>query len=131
MNEITRYERLEQRQPRRRGAPAGTGGAKGPVALAVRGLLALCVISALCGGAAATEPAARPVASPAPAQASVPALKREYLRCDHVSSQRRLTLEASIYCGTVSEELMRREFDGDLDLMLAWRRAARQASIPE
>ena len=87
----------------------------------------LLTFGALFGGAAAADPAARQDTASGLAQAPVAALKEEYLRCDRVSARQRLALQAAIYCSAISEELLKREFHGDFDLLLAWWRAARQA----
>lgn len=128
MNEVATVERLEQCRPRRRGTLFGDMRSPRAVVFAVRGLLAF---AALYVGPAIAEPAARPVTSSGPAQESIPALKREYLRCALVSSQQRLTQEAGAHCSAVSGELLQREFDGDLDRLWAWWRAARHAPRPD
>lgn len=56
---------------------------------------------------------------------SVATLKGEYLRCDRVSSQRRLSPHAFAYCADVGEQLLAREFSGDVDRLLTWWRAER------
>ena len=123
MNQIAGDAR-PSRHPRRR--PDAIGGARTRRTV-LRAALALAALGSV---AAAAAPAGQ-VASATAAQPSVAALKREYLRCDRASSQVRLTLEAAAYCGAVSDELLRREFDGDLDLLLAWWRSARQATPPD
>jgi len=128
MNEITRDERLPRRPRGRRNAVGGDVMPKRAVALAARGLL---VLAALGSVVAQAGPGVAEGASPAPTQPSVIALKREYLRCDRAASQTRLTLAAAAYCGAVGDELLRREFAGDLDLLLAWWRSERQAPLPE
>ena len=131
MNEIARDNRLSRRPRRRRDAVGGTRTrtrTRRTILLAARALLAMAALGSVVAEAA---PAAGQVVSSAPARPSVAALKHEYLRCDRASSQARLTLEAAAYCGAVSDELLRREFDGDLDLLLAWWRSARQAPVPQ
>ena len=59
---------------------------------------------------------------------SIGALKSEYLRCEYIASQRRLSMHGLVFCKAVSDQLLKREFGGDLDLLLAWRSADRQAS---
>ena len=51
---------------------------------------------------------------------SIGALKREYVRCARISSQRRLSMHGRDFCSAVGEQLLRREFGGDVDLLLAW-----------
>jgi hypothetical protein len=58
---------------------------------------------------------------------SIEALKSEYLHCERVSSQRRLSLHGMAFCSAVSDQLLKREFGGDLDLLLVWWRGERQA----
>lgn len=123
MNQTGRDQRLRRQTARRRQSVLGEVGVRRTVAVAAQSMLAF---AALLGGPTPAQTVAEPVAFPALATASVPALKREYLRCDRVSSQHRLTLEAGAYCSAVSGELLKREFEDDLDLLLAWWRAARQ-----
>lgn len=59
---------------------------------------------------------------------SIEALKSEYLHCERVSSQRRLSMHGMAFCSAVSDQLLKREFGGDLDLLLVWWRGERQAS---
>lgn len=59
---------------------------------------------------------------------SVASLKSEYLQCEQVSSQRRLSMHGAAYCSAVGEQLLKRGFDGDLDRLLAWWRAERATS---
>jgi len=92
-----------------------------------RGLL---LVAAMAAGTADAQPAPGHD-SAAVAQAPVAALKREYLRCDRVASQQRLATEAALYCSAVSEELLKREFEGDLERLLAWWREARLASVSQ
>ena len=123
MNQIGRDERLENWNARSGGACA-----RRAAAWTLRGLLAF---AALCGSPAKSEPPARQVNSPALAQADVPALKSDYLRSDRASSQHRLPPEAAAHCSTIGEELLKREFDGGFDRLLAWWQVARQAPLPE
>jgi|SRR6476619_1207256 len=75
-----------------------------------------------------TAPVFEPSGGPLP---SIEALKREYLHCERISSQRRLSMHGMAFCGAVSDQLLKREFGGDLDLLLAWWRGERQASARE
>lgn len=127
MNEIARDERLDAHGSRAGSVWVGELRTSRCVALAIQGLLAF---AAPLAGPAAAEPA-RQSTSSLVAQASIPDLKREYLRCDRVSSRQRLAPEAGAYCSTVGAELLKREFDGDLDLLLVWWREARHAAVPE
>lgn len=54
---------------------------------------------------------------------SVEALKSSYLLCDRVTSGGRMDPATAIRCTQVSDALLRREFRGDFDLMIAWWRA--------
>lgn len=74
---------------------------------------------------AASDPAFQPSGGPLP---SIEALKSEYLHCASISSQRRLSMHGMAFCSAVSDQLLKREFRGDLDLLLAWWRGERQAS---
>jgi hypothetical protein len=56
---------------------------------------------------------------------SVATLKSEYVQCEQVSSQRKLSMHGAAYCSAVAEQLLKRGFDGDLDRLLAWWRAER------
>lgn len=96
--------------------------------LALQGLLA---VGALHGVAAAAEPAARQVGASALERAPVSALMSDYLRCDRLASRQRLPTEAAAYCIAVGDELLKREFDGDFDRLVAWWRGARQAPASE
>ena len=74
---------------------------------------------------AASEPATKQSGGPLP---SIGALKSEYLRCEYISSQRRLSMHGLAFCKTVSDQLLKREFGGDFDLLLVWLTTERQAS---
>lgn len=128
MNERGRVEYVARSPAHREGLPAEKLARSRTVAVAIQGALA---IATLCTGPAMAQPATRQFASSALAQAPVGALKRSYLQCDQVSSQERMTLAAAAYCSAVSDELLRREFRGDLDLMLAWWRSQRRAPTPD
>lgn len=128
MNEIRKGESLKQLNSRQCRALLGEVRAGRTVTLAIQGMLAF---AAFCSVPAAAQSAACHVSASELAKASVGALKRGYLRCDRASSEERLTLAAAVYCSAVSDELLRREFMGDLDLMLAWWRAARAAPTSE
>jgi len=67
----------------------------------------------------------QPTGGPLP---SIEALKSEYRHCERVSSQRRLSMHGMAFCGAVSDQLLKRGFAGDLDLLLVWSRGERQAS---
>ena len=58
---------------------------------------------------------------------SIDALKSEYLHCGRISSQRRLSMHGMAFCSAVSDQLLKREFGGDLDMLLAWWQGERQA----
>jgi hypothetical protein len=62
---------------------------------------------------------------------SIGALKSEYLRCEYISSQRRVSMHGLAFCKVVSDPLLKREFGGDFDLPLAWSSTERQASAKE
>ena len=61
-------------------------------------------------------------------------LKRVYLACDRASASGLLATREAMRCSIVHEELKKRVFDGDFDLMLAWwkeeREAARDRTAP-
>jgi len=72
--------------------------------------------------------------APAPAQApdrrhlasaSVEALQRAYLECDHIATHTLLDLASAAHCSMVGEELKHRVFDGDFERLIAWWRANR------
>lgn len=52
-------------------------------------------------------------------------LQDVYLRCADQSTERVLDVGEAVACGMVADTLMRRQFDGDLDAMLAWWRTHR------
>ncbi len=74
---------------------------------------------------APSEPATKQSGGPLP---SIGALKSEYLRCEYISSQRRLSMHGLAFCKAVSDQLLKREFGGDFDLLLAWWSTEHQAS---
>ena len=76
---------------------------------------------------ASSAPASQPGGRPPP---SIEALKNEYLHCERISSNRRLSMHGMAFCSAVSDQLLKREFGGDLDLLLMWWRGEWQASAP-
>ncbi len=52
-------------------------------------------------------------------------LKATFLRCDQESSQRVLDLGEAVPCAMAWDTLLKREFGGDVDALLAWWRAHR------
>ena len=60
--------------------------------------------------------------------ASVDALKREYLACDRSAMSGRLSSGGIMHCSMVYEELKRRAFGGDFDRLLAWSNSQQPAS---
>ncbi|MDR6536868.1 hypothetical protein [Variovorax soli] len=87
-------------------------------------------------GAAAAALVLMAAASPAPAQAPAPdrphlasasieALQRTYLECDHIATRTLLDLASAAHCSMVAEELKQRVFGGDFEQLLAWWRANR------
>jgi hypothetical protein len=52
-------------------------------------------------------------------------LKKDYLKCDRLSSSTLLDFETAAYCSTVNETLLARGFNGDFNEMLKWWRSAR------
>ena len=126
MKEIERDEHLPRCTSRAHGNEVPTAGRA--VVLAFQGLL---LVSAFCGVPAAAQPAVAHQSASAPMSLSVQRLKEEYLRCDRASSRQRLPSQAAIYCSTVSEELLQREFAGDFDRLLAWWREQRPVPVSE
>ena len=66
-------------------------------------------------------------AGPDFSQVPLDRLKAHYLACDHAATQSVLHPAAAAVCSAVAEALLQRGFDGDLDRLLAWWRAAREA----
>jgi hypothetical protein len=87
---------------------------------------------AIAAALAAVWPAVsgHPQQTPAPAP-SVEQLKRVYLDCDLLASQRMLDRLGMAHCSIVSEQLLKTGFDGDLDQLLAWWRQARLSPAPD
>ena len=81
-----------------------------------------------CSSSVPAQASEEQAASDARQRPSVAALKSEYLQCEQVSSQRRLSMHGAAYCSSVGEQLLRRGFDGDLNRLLAWWRAERATS---
>lgn len=54
-----------------------------------------------------------------------PQLKAAFLRCDRASNQRMLDLGEAVPCAMAWDALLKREFGGNVDAMLAWWRAQR------
>src|SRR5215216_1284097 len=94
-------------------------------ALGAAAILAAALPASSLAQSASSAPPVQHSGGPLP---SIDALKREYVRCERISSQRRLSMHGMAFCGAVSDQLLKREFGGDLDLLLAWWRAERQAS---
>jgi hypothetical protein len=51
---------------------------------------------------------------------SVAALEKAFWACDHAATTGRIDSGAAITCGTVTEALKQRKFDGDFNAMLTW-----------
>ena len=93
-----------------------------------RRLRLLSCAALLVGSAWSPSVPAEPREEQAAAQARLPsvaALKSEYIQCEQLSSQRRLSMHGAAYCSAVAEQLLKRGFEGDLDRLLAWWRAER------
>ena len=60
--------------------------------------------------------------------ASVDALKREYLACDRSAMSGQLSSGGIMHCSIVYEELKRRAFGGDFDKLLVWSNSQQPAS---
>lgn len=54
---------------------------------------------------------------------SIQALKATYLACDRATSASRMDPSVAGQCMSVSDELMRRAFEGDFDRLIVWWRA--------
>jgi len=94
-------------------------------ALGTAAILAATVPASSLAQSASSTPTVQHGGGPLP---SIDALKREYVRCERISSQRRLSMHGMAFCGAVSDQLLKREFGGDLDLLLVWWQGERQAS---
>ena len=97
------------------------------VILAVAASLAVALGASGVGQSAPPQPVGEGTAPPL--LPSIGALKSEYIRCERISSQRRLSMHGMAFCSAVSDQLLKREFGGDLDLLLAWWRGEQQASM--
>jgi len=117
---------LLRRQGESRGfETAGHMSAGHIAALAAAAILAAALPASGPAQSASSAPAVQHSGGPLP---SIDALKREYVRCERISSQRRLSMHGMAFCGAVSDQLLKREFGGDLDLLLVWWQGERQAS---
>ncbi len=87
------------------------------VALAPLAPLALCASMAF-AQAAAGDLLAAPIDE----------LKHVYLACDREASRQLLDVATAIHCSYVSEALLKRAFDGDFELLLAWWRTTKDAA---
>ena len=57
-------------------------------------------------------------------------LKQMYLDCDQLASASMLGFSMAIECSMVSEELLRRAFDGSFEQLMQWWRKARSQCDP-
>ena len=62
------------------------------------------------------------------AERPVQLLKAEYLACDRASTQTALSPGTAAYCSMVSEELLRRGFDGEFERLIAWSRSEKEGA---
>ncbi|MDM0109730.1 hypothetical protein QTH97_32775 [Variovorax sp. J22R24] len=70
-------------------------------------------------------------AEPGPEQqAAIPVedLQSVYLACDREATRRVLDVAAAAFCSRYAEELLRRGFASDFDLLLKWWREAKEAA---
>ena len=85
--------------------------------LGAAGAVAAALVASGLAQSASSAPVFQPSGGPLP---SIETLKSEYLHCERISSQRRLSAHGMVFCNAVSDRLLKREFGGDLDLLLAW-----------
>ena len=57
-------------------------------------------------------------------------MERMFMRCDTESSQSMLGLQEGVLCAMVWDALLKRGFDGDVQALLVWWRAQREAQQP-
>lgn len=77
--------------------------------------------------AAALPAAAQPATDPQ--RAAVDELQNVYLACDHAATHTVLDAAAARFCSRYAEELLRRGFAGDFDMLLTWWREAKEQAI--
>ena len=64
-----------------------------------------------------------------PQRAQVAELKTVYLTCEQAASRTILDMAAAAFCSRYAEELLRRGFAGDFNLLLAWWREAKEQAV--
>lgn len=64
-----------------------------------------------------------------PQRANVDELKSVYLTCERAASSTLLDFATAAFCSRHSEELLRRGFAGDFNLLLAWWREAKEEAV--
>ena len=61
-----------------------------------------------------------------PQRAQVSELKTVYLTCEKAANRTLLDMSVAAFCSRYAEELLRRGFAGDFNLLLAWWREAKE-----
>ena len=88
------------------------------VAMAQMAPLAICASMAFAQAATTSDLPAAPIDE----------LKHVYLACDLAASRQLLDAATAAHCSYVSEALLKRAFDGNFELLLAWWRTAKDTA---